>query len=372
MKSSNSANTRAFSIIIFVALTIVSSLRAAGWRAESLPANDQLFQRTNGWIGADGDFTVALPNGVTLWLFSDTFLGDVREGHRQNATMINNSAAWQRGTNPTNASVEFFYHQSANGKSKSLVTPADGKGWFWIFDAALADKKLFLFLPQFEHATSKSAAFGFRQVGLWLGEIANPLDPPPQWKITQTKIPFWQSGTNESRNFGSAVLVTNGFVYVFGTHDVRSRDRKMLLARAPENSLPNFSTWQFRTQTDWSSNVAEAADLCGRMGSEYSVSWLPTLKQYISICTENGLSDKIMLRTAPAPWGPWSAATVVYHCPEMKWDKKIFCYAAKAHPMLATTPDELIVTYAANSYDFGQLMDNAQLYWPRFVRVTVK
>ncbi len=56
----------------------------------------------------------------------------------------------------------------------------------------------------------------------------------------------------------------------------------------------------------------------------------------------------------------------------MKWDKKIFCYAAKAHPMLATAPDELIVTYAANSYDLAELMDNAQLYWPRFVRVTMK
>jgi len=360
-----------FGIFLIIAL-FVTPLPAADWRAESLPIYDQLFQRTNGWIGADGDYAVALPNGVTLWLFSDTFIGGVRDGHRQHVTMINNSAAWQRGTNPTNASVNFFYNQSADGKPKSLITPADGQGWFWIFDAALAGGKLFLFLPQFEHAASQSAAFGFRQTGLWLGEIANPLDPPPQWKITQTKIPFWQSGTNESRNFGSAVLVTNRFAYVFGTHDVHGRDRQMLLARAPENSLADFSAWQFRTSTDWSTNVADAADLCGGMASEYSVSWLPKLNQFVLIVTDNGLSAKIILRTAPNPWGPWSAAPVVYHCPEMKWDKQIFCYAAKAHPMLATRPDELIVTYAANSYEFPQLMSNAQLYWPRFVRVTLK
>jgi hypothetical protein len=356
-----------FLFALFIApVAFASDLK---WTAESLPDYDQLFQRTNGWIGADGDFTVALPNDDTLWLFSDTFVGDVRDGHRQNATMIHNSAAWQHGKNPANASVEFFYNQSADGKPKSLVTPADGKGWFWIFDATLADGKLFLLLPQFEHATSKSAAFGFRQTGLWLGEIANPLDPPPQWKITQTKIPFWQSGTNESRNFGSAVLATNGFVYIFGTHDVRGRDRKMLLARVPENSLADFSSWQFRTQTDWSTNVADAADLCGRMASEYSVSWLPKLNQFVLVVTDNGLSPKIILRTAPNPRGPWSDAKVIYRCPDVAWDKRIFCYAAKAHPMLAQSPDELILTYAANSYEFSKLMGDARLYWPRFVRV---
>jgi len=81
------------------------------------------------------------------------------------------------------------------------------------------------------------------------------------------------------------------------------------------------------------------------------------------------LSDKIVARTAAKPWGPWSEAKVVYRCPETGWDDQIFCYSAKAHPMLSTTPDELIVTYAANSFEFTKLFDNARLYWPRFVRV---
>lgn len=143
----------------------------------------------------------------------------------------------------------------------------------------------------------------------------------------------------------------------------------MILARAPETALADFAAWQFRTCEDWSTNAADLADLCGGMASEYSVSWVPALQQYALICTENGLSEKIMMRTAAQPWGPWSAAAVVYRCPEAKWDKQIFCYAAKAHPMLAAKRDELIVTYAANSFEFSRLMNNAQLYWPRFIRV---
>ena len=93
------------------------------------------------------------------------------------------------------------------------------------------------------------------------------------------------------------------------------------------------------------------------------------MRQFVLICAQSGLSEKIFARTAPQPWGPWSGSTVVYSCPEAGWDKRIFCYAAKAHPMLAAASDELIVTYAANSFDFADLVNDARLYWPRFVRV---
>ncbi len=350
------------------AIFLVASARGADWIAESAPEYDRLFQRTNGWIGADGDFAVALTNGLTLWLFSDTFVGDVREGRRVDATMINNSAAWQHGAGPAEARLEFFHGRSPEGKPAALIAPADGKGWFWLFDGVMARGKLFLFLAQIERTDAKSV-FGFRQVGAWLGEVSNPLMPPTQWRVTQKKIPFAQFAADESRSFGSAVLATNNFVYVFGTRERKGAAKTMILARAPEAALADFASWRFRTRDSWSTNAADAADLCDGMASEYSVSWLPGQRRFVLICTENGLSEKIIARTAPEPWGPWSAPEVVYRCPEMAWDHQIFCYAAKAHPMLASAPDELIVTYAANSFDFAWIVNDARLYWPRFVRL---
>ena len=353
---------------ICLAIVAIAHAQAANWSAESAPDYDRLFQRTNGWIGADGDFTVALTNGLTLWLFSDTFVGEARDGRRTHATMINNSAAWQRGTDPAGARVEFFYGRAGDGKPSALVKPADGKGWFWLFDGAMVRGKLFLFLTQIEHTGDKSV-FGFRQIGAWLGEVSNPFAPPTQWRVVQQKIPFAQFGSNESRSFGSAVLVTNGFVYIFGTHERKGMSRTMILARVPETNAEDFASWRFRAGNGWSTNVADAADLCAGMATEYSVSWLPELRRYVLICTENGLSEKILARTAIEPWGPWGPATTVYRCPEAGWSNQIFCYAAKAHPMLAAKPDELIVTYAANSFSLSQVMDDARLYWPRFVRV---
>jgi hypothetical protein len=60
---------------------------------------------------------------------------------------------------------------------------------------------------------------------------------------------------------------------------------------------------------------------------------------------------------------------LVYRCPEMDWAPKVFCYAAKAHPELTKAPDELLITYAANAWNFWDLFSDARLYWPRFVRV---
>ena len=56
------------------------------------------FDRTEGWTGADGAYSVRLPSGDTLWLFSDTFWGGVNpEGKRAAGTrFINNSVAEAR------------------------------------------------------------------------------------------------------------------------------------------------------------------------------------------------------------------------------------------------------------------------------------
>ena len=106
------------------------------------------------------------------------------------------------------------------------------------------------------------------------------------------------------------------------------------------------------------------------VGSEFSLSWLPGRKAYAAGYSE-GIGGKILVRLAPALTGPWAAPMEVYRCPEMDWPAKAFCYAAKAHPELASAPDELLITYAANSWDFWNLFKDARLYWPRFVRVNL-
>src|SRR4051794_27497699 len=56
-----------------------------------------LFEQHEGWVGADGDYSVPLGSNRTLWLFSDTWIGKIQNGKRVDATIVNNSAAIQEG-----------------------------------------------------------------------------------------------------------------------------------------------------------------------------------------------------------------------------------------------------------------------------------
>jgi Domain of unknown function (DUF4185) len=340
-------------------------------KAEPMPAMDALFRSTDGWIGADGAHSVALTDQRTLWLFSDTWVGKIRNGKRTDATMVNNTLAIQEGRG-SKLKVEFVIRHGADGKATSFITPADGKGFYWLQAGAMADKKAILFLSQIEK-TAAGGAFGFKQVGQWLGIVSNPLDAPLSWKIEQQKLPCVIFDPKRTLTWGAALLVDGDYLYIYGTdEDARPHgpDRHLVLARVPLKEATNVSAWRFYGKDGWKTDFHEASRISNEMASEGSVTYIPALKHYVLIYTQIGLSDKIRARTAPNPWGPWSLPVTVFQCPDMSWDKRIFCYAAKAHGE-QTTANELIVTYAANSFDFWHVAADARLYWPRFVRVPI-
>jgi predicted transcriptional regulator YdeE len=336
--------------------------------AQPAPELDALFQHETGWIGADGDFSVPLGDDTTLWLFSDSLVGKVVDGRRTNATMIHNSIAIQHGK----ARPEFFYGATPEGKADSFIKPVDGKGYYWIFSGTRAPAGLYFFLQQVETVNNKSV-FGFKMTGTWLAAVANPDDPPTQWKIQQSKLPFGDFGGKGDLVFGSSLLRDGDYAYVYGVDGRKSKDRArngMVVARVPADKFANFSEWRFLADGQWQDDWKRVTPLCGPMATEYSVSWLPGVKKYAAVTSES-LSGTIKLRLSPTPIGPWEKPSQIFECPELKWPDKAFCYAAKAHPELATAPDELVITYAANSWEFAQLFKDARLYWPRFIRMDV-
>lgn len=351
--------------------SLSDSGRLTNFESAPLPAMDARFQQTNGWIGADADYSVLLSPGRTLWLFNDTWVGSIRDGKRVDPIMINNSVAIQQGGRDT-GSLRFVFSHDGDGRPASLIAPADRRGWFWPEAGAVVGKRLYIFLSQVEK-TGAGGAFGFHFIGQSLGIVSNPQDDPTLWKVEQRKIPFSDFSSRQALAFGAAVLLQGDYLYIYATdQDIQSSDRSrhMVVARAPVGTVEDFSSWRFYVEGQWEKNPAKASPLIDRAATECSVSYLPALKRYILVYTENGLSPHILARTAVAPWGPWSEAATVYTCPEMSWDKRIFCYAAKAHPSLGSD-NELVLSYVANSFNVWQVLADARLYWPRFVSVKV-
>jgi len=335
------------------------------------PGYEALFRRTAGWVGADGDYSIPLSKDRVLWLFSDTFVGKVEERHRKDCVMINNSAAIQRLDQ--DARVEFYYGVNADGSPKSLITPDSGEGYFWLFHGALVGENLYLFLMRIVN-TGGNSAFAFRGTGVSLGHVANPHDPPNKWKMTQQNLGCCKYTKNGDISFGSALLKDGSYIYIYGfdsthTDPTGSRGNAMIAARAPKNQLGDPKTWRFLSGGKWIEDSARCDPLCYGIATEFSVSYLPAIGKYVCVYISGGIFGQIAVRLSPKPEGPWSDPTIVYDCPDKHWHEKTFSYAAKAHPELSLTPNELIVTYATNSMTFSDLIEDARLYWPRFVRL---
>lgn len=332
---------------------------------ETLPLYEAAFERPSGWTGGDGAYSAALGGGRFLWLFGDTFVGEVKDGRRIKDRLINNSLAIQIGKQPQASSMDFFYKLWADGQPAAFVVPEEGSGWFWPYHAVRTVEGLYLFLLRFERADSP---FPFRLMSTWLGYVPNPEEPPDRWVLSQRKIP-WGTG---QRQFGSYVLKKGEYCYIYGTviEPVQGVERKdMILARVPIARLGDFDAWRFYSDGEWITDVNRAGRICENVASEFSVSYQPSLDRHVLVYSEKGISEYIVIRYSPTPHGPWSKPARVYRCPEAERDPRIYCYAAKGHPEIALSSEELIITYFANSTDFALIRQDAGLYRPRFLRI---
>jgi hypothetical protein len=358
-------------IALFLLLLVTACASQPEISVDVLPQYDALFSNQKGWTGADGAYSVAFSDNRILWLFGDTWFGEIRNGEHVDASIVNNSIAIQQGLSPPDAFLEFYVGRALDGSPRAFIRPADSRGWYWIYDGVLTSEGLYLFLIQIER-TKSQADFGFKVIGTWLGHVSNPGAAPIDWRITQKRIPWENFSPAGDILFGSSILKHGDFLYIYGTTENivdGLRHKYMILARVPEAELAEFNQWRFFAGGQWTSDFSKLARLCDRMANEYSVSFLAATGKYVAVYSDNGISENIVARFAPHPWGPWDEPVILFQCPEVEGDEQVFCYAAKGHSELSLAPDEIIITYVASSADFEKISKDAALYRPRFLRV---
>ena len=154
---------------------------------EPLPLYEALFQRNQGWTGGDGVFSVGLDPNRVLWLFGDTFIGEVKEGRHIDAVLVNNSIAIQKGKDPLTSGINFYYGEAVKDKPEAFFRPSDGVGWFWPYHGVRTKDGLFLFLIQIERTDGHRVLIS----GPW----------PPGWARSATRMILPKAGRFHSRRF---------------------------------------------------------------------------------------------------------------------------------------------------------------------------
>jgi hypothetical protein len=357
--------------------------------AQAAPEWTKLFERTSGWFGADGIFSIPLSgvdkinnegNDSTLLLFSDSYIGEVKDGKPLHDTMVNNTVAYITGNDADASKIHFYYNKNANGQPISFFTPNTSTEkkpqLFWLGDGFVnKEKNNELYVFGYTVERTGPGVFDFIEPGVSL--IAFPASNQPPFKDQrQIETPLHiKNNTLGEGNMGAGILVNttwsgavqpDGYVYVYGCIGA---DKNLVAARVKPKDIEDMQAWRYWNGTAWSNNKDDMKPITNAVSNELSVTPLPDGK-YILVFQVMGLSDKVGVRIGDSPVGPFSDIIEVWKAPE--WEKGLWTYNAKAHPNLSK-PGELLISYNTITADFwNDIQKDATIYHPRFIRLKIE
>ena len=343
-------------------------------RGQSWPEADALFHRDPRWLGADGAYSVPLGDGRILWLFGDTFVANTPAHVRSQSTMVHSTVAIQTGADPTTATIAFYWRGTATAPLSYF--PEDGDRWYWPQHGIRLGKALVLFLSRVRPTPGQG--LGFAGEGWRAVLIADASGAPDTWS------PQLLSSTVAPGGIVAGAALNRLGDYVVSLAEREPGDHAGFLVRWRTTDL---AAGAIDAQEWWTSDrgfVAPAAlggapsVVIANAGPESSLHFDQASGRFVHVRSDGFGATNIVVSFAPAITGPWSTPVFAFRPPESD-HPGAFVYAGKAHPELMSVgappkdggaegavSSALAVTYAANSFDFAQLVADPSLYYPRF------
>ena len=344
---------------------------------------DELFQREQGWLGADGVYSLDLSfnaetnakadvnvsPGVLFW-FSDTFVGTTKNQGQEyeNRTMVNHSFAILDGFDPNPRKIEFFCSPPNQANAGNII-----EGHYWLQDGIALNDKLWI------SAILVGKAWKPDRVDA----VAIQLDPrtrrPDFSKISvDDSAPLSLKEKDAQLVWGAGVLddAKDEYVYVYGYVDrFRQGSRKdLVVARVKRTRFQEYQEWEYYDGNKWSSDPKIAfhprSTLVRNVSTEFSVSRIPQgihKGKYLLVYTPGVIGNDLAFRIAESPVGPFSDERAFYRSKIQEKLPDVKCYNAKAHPIF-TNDDGFLVSYNVNR--LGDLARTPEEYRPRFVRLS--
>lgn len=380
----------------FVSLLLLSSIASLSLNAQELdsirfkiataPEWTNLFNRTDGWFGGDGIYSIALnekessppKSKKTLFIFSDSMIGKVSDGKMEpNAVMIHNAVAVLDGHEPDPNKISFSW-KKVNQKPESVFVPktplTKAGDYYWLGDGFVneeLDNATFIF--GYRIKSTGGGAFGFAEVGNTLIKIKAGEALPFQ-NYEQKDTPFYLDYDGETGSFGAGIYINtkqtgevnaDGYIYVYGTF---GKTKKLLVARVLPKYFENYSKWSYWDGANWQADIKQSAAVTDQVSNELSLSQLPD-GRYALVFQQSGIGRQICMQLGKTPYGPFGKVIKLWDTSEAIELKSFFTYNAKAHPCLSKK-GELLISYNVNSFDFlKDLQTHPNLYRPRFIRV---
>lgn len=320
------------------------------------------FDQKDGWLGADGAYSLPLSPDKTLWAFSDTIQGHCDgDACTLKPEMAHNSLAMQ-----TKDGFEFSPEQ--------VFTPPDQRGWFWVYDGIKApDNHCQLFLGQFESTQTGPEGFNFAFVDSWVADVqvgAHVADSKvTAYRKLSELLPGLRAPAGAALHFGAALCQDDSYEYVYGTQDF-GFSKKLVLARVPLgrelNLLDEHNRWEVYDGKEWT-NGANAEPILDPAGKPLEVSnELSVFRRDGKFWMVTQVGKEVRLLSSLQAEGPFEAAAPPQVVEEP--GSGVFTYNGKAHEQ-DINEQGILVSYNRNALPFSELCAKPDLYRPQFFRM---
>lgn len=320
-----------------------------------------------GVTGADGEYSVLLPDGRTVWIFGDSFLGTVnpdRSREKRTPWFIRNSMAVQEAD-----TLRSLYNVIDGWESSLVIPPNAPKGkqfsedslWYWPGDGFIENGKLKVFMTAFYQAIPGD--WGFRWVSANLATFSLP-------DLKLERIDHFSYPGSSEIHWGHAVCDGDKrYTYIYGAED---KTKNLYVARAPKGNIT--APWEFYNGKEWVKDSRQSKPMLEIQGSEqFSVFKLG--KKYVLVLQEGGfMTGEIVSYYSDSPYSGWKNRKVLCltKLPEdVASTANLFAYNSMAHPQFIEN-GELLISSCINSFVVEDVFRDANKYRPVFQRVPVK
>lgn len=355
--------------------------------------------RVDDWTGGDGTHSVRLPDGRTLWLFSDTFLDRIQpppnpqgENHRWR-TADPGGTPLLRHNSAVVMSRSGRLERTLTGGTAAAPGPffpdPPGGGWRWPVRASVEPRT-----PGASERVVRVLLWNRAPgTGPWIFGVPRSTEVAtlslPGLRLEGIEETVGQSTVADPGRrvlYGAAAVRHGGWTYVFGGDDPPSAPgSSAFLARVPAGRLADGGGWRFWDGAHWQRRAERARPVL-RSGGERGVGSAFTVVRdegdtwvlFTMVAREGGTAG---LRTITSYWscspqGPWHGPTgrLTPPRPPAAEPQYVAAYNPQAHPE-STAGGELLLSYDINWLGppgvpaDPRLNGDVELYRPRFVRV---
>ena len=363
--------------VLMTGLALVPPAMGNG-NGEPAAACTPYFPLKDGWLGGDAAYSVPLSDGRMLWLFGDTFIGRPGARDRKDATLVGNSIALS-ACRDGEWRLDYAWRQG-DGLPEAMFVPPDAHATthevrYWPLDGFVHDGVLYVFLSRVR-TTDADDPLGFAIEGVDMARVEGLHLSPADWRITYLPVLRGVPALP-----GTAVLNQEKHVLLYAPLTGEAeKDRPVALARLPLDGLgtPQVRLQYLARDGGWADGFdpARAQRIMDKGSTELSVHEEKGDGRFVAVLNESAFpSDRVVLRTAPAPEGPWTedfaVELIAERAPgEKAPDPRLFCYAAKAYEP-GTAGATLMLIYICNSTEADLLLNDMSIYRPRTRRVTL-